>query len=916
MNSVEPLKRSLKAFHLQLGRLGLAFGVIALVLAVVLAFAVIQRISIHHNFGYRGDSPSYLVSQLEREYLRLRESLQVALRQPALADREALALRSNILASRLELVQKSPVTLEISNAPEYTATVSTLTRLIQHIEEALVAQALDVDALQSLLNDTEPPEAPLQALGRLATITMAMHSEAAFFSLLSQNGLILLLTAFQLLFLSLAALSMSQRSRQREKERHVLTLANQQLLLNEEKLNLAANVFKHAHESIIIADDAGMVLEVNENFVAETQFTQHDLLGLSVKRLFSSNAEDAHAAETLFQWVDRTGHWSGEQNCLRKDGTEYPAMVSISAVRSAEGITKSYVLFFNDITGLKKQQEELEYVAHYDVLTDLPNRSLFRDRLQKAISSTAREQKLLAVAFLDLDGFKEVNDKHGHTVGDQLLVGLAGKMQHALRAGDSIARLGGDEFVALIIGLNEVQDCIPVLDRLLHAASSQVTVNGIALSVSASVGVTIYPDDNVNADQLVRHADQAMYSAKQSGKNQYAFFDFAGERAFEASMASLPEIKLALERSEFLLYYQPKVHMQSGRLVGLEALIRWQHPVKGLLSPAAFLPQIESMPISLELSRWVISAALSQMDDWLKQGLKLPVSINVGALHLQHKDFQSDLQQCLSAYPACEGMLSIEILETSALSDIDRIRETMQRCQALGVEFALDDFGTGYSSLTYLSDLPAHELKIDQRFVKNIASERNHLSIVEAVVSLARAFRRSVIAEGVETVEAGERLLQLGCELGQGYCIARPMAAGQVPQWLRDWMPPSSWKEQIYIPKEPQLLLNELIRNAPVGIAIIDGNGIFKNVNLRYCSIYGYERSELIGTSFTLLFPQHDRPRMLELNRKFVFEGGELKGTWQVHQKDGTQMSVVSESVRLPGIEGEAHRLVYVTTNG
>jgi EAL domain-containing protein (putative c-di-GMP-specific phosphodiesterase class I) len=333
-----------------------------------------------------------------------------------------------------------------------------------------------------------------------------------------------------------------------------------------------------------------------------------------------------------------------------------------------------------------------------------------------------------------------------------------------------------------------------VLERLLSAASSPVFIDEHQLQVSASIGVTVFPDDNGNVDHLVRHADQAMYRAKQSGKNQYAFFDSAHEKALNVIQSTLPEIKLGLQRDEFVLHYQPKVNMQTGVTVGVEALIRWSHPTKGLMRPAQFLPQIEGKQVSVELSSWVIEDALRQMQAWHQVGLLMPVSVNVGALHLQHPKFFDELSLLMGVYPQCRGMLSIEILETSALSDIQRIHTMMQKCRSIGVEFALDDFGTGYSSLSYLSDLPANEIKIDQRFVKDLASEQNHLSIVEGIVSLTQAFRRTAVAEGVETAEVGELLLGLGCKFGQGYYIARPMPAEDLSDWLATWQAPHSWR--------------------------------------------------------------------------------------------------------------------------
>ncbi len=903
----------LRSLRHQLGWLALASGFIALIMSAVVAFTLLQRREIKSSFEDRGDSLAGLVFQFDREFLRLRQAMLLALQQPGNLDRDTLSLRYDILSSRVELVKNSPIMAEIAAEPEYTYTLSAIAEFSRSMDTMLAAPRLDPVLINGLVRSMWDLEIPIQMLSHVATIRSARNMEAASLRLLNQNALILALAIFQLAFLGLATLSHLRRKRQQRREREVLKQTSERLQVNEEKLILAANVFKHARESIVVADAAGLILEINENFCKETCYTQADLLGVHVRQLLCRTPDGVDDVDSLLQSVDSQGHWSGERISQRKDASEYPAMVSVSAVHNAQGVLTSYALFFNDITSLKHKQKQLEYVAHYDLLTGLPNRSLLLDRLHKAIATCARSEQSLAVAFLDLDGFKVINDNYGHPVGDQLLIGLAARMQQALRAGDSIARFGGDEFVALITGLDAPEDCIPVLERLLEASSAVLPVGTHMLRVSASIGVTVYPNDNFDADQLVRHADQSMYVAKQSGKNQFAFFDADREKESKAQMATLPQIKTGLERSEFELHYQPKVNMKTGKTVGLEALIRWNHPTHGFLLPAAFLPLIEDRPVSLEISKWVIATAMRQMQAWLDQDLRLPVSVNVAAFHLQQEDFYTDLLKLSEAHPACHGMLSIEILETTALSDMDRVRKTMQQCHSIGVDFALDDFGTGYSSLTYLSDLPAQELKVDQSFVSQMTQDRNHLSIVEGVTSLARAFRRNVIAEGVETTAQGELLLQLGCELGQGYGIARPMAAADVPGWLATWTPPLSWGKQTYVPKEPSMLLDELIRSAPVGVAIIDPQGIFENVNANYCNIYGFEREELIGSSFSLLFPPEDRQRVLELNRKYVNDGGELKGSWVVVRKDGTRLAVSSESVRVPSIKDGAHRLVYVT---
>ena len=447
-----------------------------------------------------------------------------------------------------------------------------------------------------------------------------------------------------------------------------------------------------------------------------------------------------------------------------------------------------------DITEKKKQEQQLRHIAHFDVLTNLPNRVLMTDRLQQAIAQSARRSDTLAVAYLDLDDFKGLNDQHGHDMGDELLIVLAQRMRKVLREGDTLARIGGDEFVVLLVNLEHPNDYEPVLDRLLQAVAEPVMVGHAALQVSASIGVTLAPQDRGNPDQLLRHADHAMYQAKQSGKNRYCLFDVDQAAAVEAQLDNLERIRRAMHQREFVLHYQPKVNMKTGAVIGAEALIRWQHPLHGLLPPAAFLPMIEGHTISVELGEWVIDAALTQMAQWLAAGINLPVSVNVGALQLQHVDFSPRLAQLLAAHPAVPPhMLELEILETSALADINNVSEVMHTCRKMGVRFALDDFGTGYSSLTYLKRLPADVLKIDQTFVRDMLEDVDDLAIIEGVLGLATAFRRTPIAEGVETIAHGELLLSLGCELAQGYVIARPMPAADLPGWAATWQPDASW---------------------------------------------------------------------------------------------------------------------------
>jgi diguanylate cyclase (GGDEF)-like protein len=469
-------------------------------------------------------------------------------------------------------------------------------------------------------------------------------------------------------------------------------------------------------------------------------------------------------------------------------------MLTISAVRDANGKAQHYVALFTDITSIKDHQQQLEHIAHYDALTGLPNRVLLADRLQQAMLQSQRRSRFLAVAGLDLDGFKPVNDQHGHDVGDELLIVISQRMKLALREGDTLARIGGDEFVAVLVDLEHASEFEPVLVRLLQAAAEPVAIGEHVFKLSASIGVTLYPEDGVDADRLTRHADQAMYQAKQAGRNRYQLFDVGQHAALETRRESLDLLRAALDEREFVLHYQPKVNMKTGEVVGAEALIRLQHPTRGLLLPAAFMPTIEDHSISVELGEWVITAALSQVTAWQAQGLDIPVSVNIGARHLQQTDFAERLGLLLGAHTDAQASsLELEVLETSALEDLSAVTAVMHACRKIGVRFTLDDFGTGYSSLTYLKRLPADVLKIDQSFVRDMLDDPSDLAIVQGIIGLAKAFQREVIAEGVETVAHGARLLSLGCELAQGYGIARPMSGPELPTWAASWRSDVAW---------------------------------------------------------------------------------------------------------------------------
>ena len=585
--------------------------------------------------------------------------------------------------------------------------------------------------------------------------------------------------------------------RRRELAEASLKQKAEALLLSNAELEQLAMVFTHAREGVSITDASGTILKVNDAFCRLSGYAREELIGQNPRILRSGRQSAAFYAQ-MWKALRHEGHWSGEIWNRRKSGELFVEQLTISAVCDSAGRVRRYVSLFTDITAQKSHQRQLEQMAHYDALTALPNRSLLADRLQQSTAQALRRGARLAVAALDLDGFKGINDRYGHDAGDRLLVAVAGRMNEVLRDGDTLARMGGDEFVAVLVDLPEIESCLPLLDRLLEAAAQELVIDGNRMQVSASLGVTFYPQDEaIDADQLLRQADQAMYEAKLLGKNRYHLFDAAQDRAVRGRHEGLDRIRKALEQSEFVLHYQPKVNMRSGRTVGVEALIRWQHPQLGLLAPIEFLPLIENHPVAVELGDWVIDTALTQIAAWQACGLDLAISVNVGARQLQQKDFVARLRARLAACPEVPvGLLELEVLETSALEDVDQVSRVIEDCLEFGVRFALDDFGTGYSSLTYLKRLPAQTLKIDRSFVRDMLHDRDDLAILEGVLGLAAAFRRQPLAEGVETVAHGELLLDLGCELAQGYCIARPMPAEAIPAWMAGWAPGPTWRDR------------------------------------------------------------------------------------------------------------------------
>ncbi|RIX44098.1 MAG: PAS domain S-box protein [Rhodocyclales bacterium GT-UBC] len=565
-------------------------------------------------------------------------------------------------------------------------------------------------------------------------------------------------------------------------------------LIAEERQKLAASVFDNAHEGIMITDPRGHIIEVNATFSELTGFSREEVIGRTTEMLHSGHHDAAFYRE-MWDTISTKGFWRGEVWNRKKSGEIFVEQLTISTVRNRTGAISHFVGIFSDITVIKEHQQRLEHLAHFDALTQLPNRMLLGDRMQLAMAQTQRSGKLLAVCYLDLDGFKPVNDQYGHAMGDKLLIEVAQRLKACVRSGDTVSRLGGDEFVLLFSGLEDIHECDHAINRVISQLTTPFRIASHDISISASIGITLYPQDGSDSDTLLRHADQAMYAAKQSGRNRSHLFDPENDRRARARREELGRIRKALSNGEFVLYYQPKVDMRQGHVIGAEALIRWRHPERGLLLPSEFLPAIEGSELSIALGDWVLQEALRQLSIWAKDGLQLAISVNIAGNHLQNAGFAQRLGELLAAHPDVPPhCLELEVLETAALEDIANVANLFARCREFGVSFSLDDFGTGYSSLTYFRRLPADVLKIDQSFVRDMLDDPDDLAIVEGIIGLTQAFQRKVIAEGVESIEHGMVLLQLGCDMAQGYGIARPMPAAEIPDWVRAFRPNALWE--------------------------------------------------------------------------------------------------------------------------
>lgn len=552
----------------------------------------------------------------------------------------------------------------------------------------------------------------------------------------------------------------------------------------ETELKLAARVFESSQEAIIITDAACRIVSVNPAFLEMTGYLANEVLGKNPS-LLGAGRESADFFATMWQRIDSEGNWQGEIWNRRKSGEVYPVWLTISVYRGAAGEVLNYVGIESDISERHAAQESIRQLAYYDPLTRLPNRTLLQDRVEQALVAAERDGKQVALLFVDLDHFKTINDSLGHFAGDQLLIQVAQRLVECVRRMDTVARLGGDEFVVLL-SETTLEGAGAVARKMLASVAYPYQIDQHRLSITPSVGISLYPQDGSDFESLLKHADTAMYRAKESGRNAYQFF------ASEMNVAALERLVLenslrqALERGEFVLYYQPQVDVASGSIVGAEALIRWKHPEIGMVSPGKFIPVAEVSGLIVPLGEWVLREACRQNRAWQAAGLPpICVAVNISSVQFRGGKLEESVRGVLADTGLAAEWLELELTEGTIMSDADATIDTLHRLSAMGIRLAIDDFGTGYSSLSYLKRFPIDRLKIDQSFVRDIVTDPDDWAIASAVISMGHSLRLDVIAEGVEHAEQLEMLRHQGCDEVQGYYFSVPLPADEFSELLR-----------------------------------------------------------------------------------------------------------------------------------
>ncbi len=559
----------------------------------------------------------------------------------------------------------------------------------------------------------------------------------------------------------------------------------------EESLNLLAKVFTTSGEGIVITDADSRIIAVNDAFTRLTGYGENEVRGKNPK-ILSAGRTPRHVFEEMWSSLADKGSWEGEMWDRRKTGEPYQKWLAINAVRDKQGRVSNYIGSFTDITERKTSEERMLFLAHHDALTQLPNRLSLQERLEQAIGTARRSQNSLAVMLIDLDRFKAINDTLGHHIGDQLLIEVANRLTTSVRETDIVARFGGDEFIVVVTGIETPGDAAQVADKIVKTVSAPYLISGNDLRTSPSIGICMYPDDAQEIGDLIKSGDVAMYHAKAKGRGNYQFFTEELNQAVMRRQSIEGDLRTALEQQQFVLHYQPQVDLRSGRVVGVEALVRWQHPVNGLMPPISFIPIAEESGLIIPLGDWVLREACEQLKQWRDEGIGgVRMSVNLSASQFLDKGLPERIATILAETGLPAACLDLEVTESMSMHSPEEAAEMMGKLAATGMTLSIDDFGTGYSSLTYLKTFPIHSLKIDRSFVKDIESDANDAEICDVTVLLAHKLGMEVVAEGVETEAQLTYLISIGCEKYQGYFLSKPLPAEVAKCFIESHQPPA-----------------------------------------------------------------------------------------------------------------------------
>jgi diguanylate cyclase (GGDEF)-like protein/PAS domain S-box-containing protein len=542
-----------------------------------------------------------------------------------------------------------------------------------------------------------------------------------------------------------------------------------------QSLRLAAQVFENSREAILILDEDKKIIRANAAFSQITGYRARDVLGKTSKIMRSSFYDDAFY-QNIWDEISKSGHWEDEISCRRPDGQFYIVSASITAVHQNDGSIANYIAIFSDITERKEAESRVRFMAEHDFLTGLPSRALLLDRLGQAIAAAKRNGTQVAVLFIDLDRFKNINDSMGHNIGDKLLQNIAQQIKNCLRRVDTVCRQGGDEFIILLAEIGSIEQVAHIADSLMKAIGSQYQIDGFEINITSSIGISMYPNDGTDIDTLIKNADVAMYHAKQTGRNDYQFFNGKMNERITERISLETSLRKAIDKNEFILQYQPQMEIISGRTIGAEALIRWQHPELGLLLPTCFITVAEECGLIISIGDWVLRTACLQAKSWLDKGAPIVVSVNLSVAQFRHENLFESVSNALALASLAPQYLELEITESILAEESSNAIETLMALRKLGVKLAIDDFGTGYSSLSYLKRFTVDKLKIDQSFVHDVSFDENDAAITTAIISMAKNLKLKVIAEGVETKAQLGFLETHGCDEFQGFYLSKALS--------------------------------------------------------------------------------------------------------------------------------------------